>query len=221
MSDKPTTQIASELEEAMKILKDEVVIEVKLPNGNTENMYYKFENLNYKHIESTKLALVIWDEKYKNHPNTLPTLQQTFFEQAGAMGMAMMLYTKDTKGNPIPFTGNINKHRPYELLDYTTGEQYELLTMVRNFFLSKWGVTSFDFKSQFLDTAELLLTSQMDKIEELMNKEVKKKGYTKNQQEEIKVLIKTLLTHSLKNTSPADSSGQSVPDLVTNERTSI
>ena len=201
-----------DLEKALDQLKQEIEIEVTLNNGNTEKMYYKFENLNYKQIESAKLAMLIWDEKLRKLPTTLPTMQATFYEQVGAQGMAMILYTKDDKGKPIPYTGTISNHRPYTLLDYATGEQYNDLVLIKNFFLSNWGVTSFDFKSQFLNTAELLLNSQMDKIMEIMDKEISKKNLSKKDTQKAKELIKTVLEQSLVNTSQVASSEQSVPD---------
>ena len=205
-------QQTNELEEAIEKLKQEVEIEVILPNGNTEKMYYDFSKLNYKQIESTKLALLIWDQKFRNLPNTLPTMQQTFFEEAGARGMAMMLYTKDKDNNPVPYKGEINNHRPYELLNYTTGEQYEMLNMCRNFFLSKWGVTSHDFKTEFLNTTDLLLSSQMEKIQELIAAQIKQKGFSKKKQEEMEKAMSAILNNSFNNILQADSSEQSVPD---------
>lgn len=212
---------SDEIEKALAQLEQEIEIEVTLPNGNTEKMYYKFENLNYKQIESAKLAMLIWDEKLRNLPTTLPTMQQTFFEQAGSQGMAMILYTKDDKGKPVPFDGNINNHRPYKLLEYATGKQYNDLVLIKNFFLSNWGVTSFDFKGQFLNTAELLLNSQMDKIMEMMEKEIGKKNLSKKQTKKMIADMKTILNHSLTNTSQLDSSEQSVVSLDTSETTSI
>lgn len=201
-----------ELERALEQLKQETEIEVTLPNGNTEKMYYQFENLNYKQIESAKLAMLIWDEKLRNLPTTLPTMQQAFYEQAGAQGMAMILYTKDDKGKPVAFDGNINNHRPYKLLEHATGKQYNDLVLIKNFFLSNWGVTSFDFKNQFLNTADLLLNTQMDKIVEIMEKEISKKDISKEQAKSMIEDMRTILHQSLVNTSQVDSSGQSVQD---------
>lgn len=210
----------NEITKAIEQLDQEIEIEVNLNNGNTEKMYYKFENLNYKHIESAKLALIIWDEKHRNPPQNLPSLQQTFHEQAGAMGMAMILYVKDDKGNPIPFDGNINTHRPYKLLDYARGDSYKKLEPLKDFFLSNWGVTSFNFKNQFLNTTQLLMTHQMEGMKEIMRGTIAKKGYTKKQQKEIAELIDTLLTRSLVNTSQMDLSGLSVQGSDTKEKKS-
>ena len=202
-----------DIKKAVEQLEDEITIPITKPNGDIVNVYYKFKNLNYRQIESTKICMLVWDEKLKNLPTTIATLQQALFEEADVRGMAMILYTKDSKGNPKPFMGgDIKQHEPYELLSYTNGDQYDTLTMCRNFFLGKWGVTSFNFKNQFLDTAQLLMTHQMENIQKMMVEAVAKKGYSKKQQKEVTELIKTLLTQSLVNTSQVDLSEQSVPD---------
>ncbi|MFA7327140.1 MAG: hypothetical protein WC121_10780 [Candidatus Kapaibacterium sp.] len=209
------------LQASLEQLEEEIEIPIRKPNGDIVNVYYQFKNLNYRQIESTKICMLVWDEKLRNLPTTIATLQQALFEEADVRGMAMILYTKDAKGNPEPFTGgDIKKHRPYELLNYTNGDQYDTLTMCRNFFLSKWGVTSFDFKGQFLDTVKLLMTHQMENIQEMMVKAIASKGYSKKQQKDITELIQSLLTQSLVNTSQVDSSGQSVPDSDTKEKKS-
>lgn len=202
-----------DIKTAVEQLEDEITIPITKPNGDIVNVYYKFKNLNFRQIESTKICMLVWDEKLKNLPTTIATLQQALFEEADVRGMAMILYTKDAKGNPEPFMGgDIKKHKPYELLSYTNGEQYDTLMMCRNFFLGKWGVTSFNFKNQFLDTAQLLMTHQMENIQKMMVEAVAKKGYSKKQQKEVTELIRTLLTQSLVNTSQVDLSEPSVPD---------
>ena len=196
----------NELTEILNLQNQEIEIQVNLPNGNIENMYYDFKRLNYKQIESTKLCLLIWDQKFRDLPSTLPTMQQSLFEEAGARGMAMILYTKDKDGKPQPFTGDISKHRPYELLNYTDGEQYETLDLCKNFFLGRWGVIPHSFKQEFLNTADLLLGSHMGKMQDLMEEQFKRKGYSKKKQEEMTTVMRSILKQSLPNILQQDSS---------------
>lgn len=96
------------------------------------------------------------------------------------------------------------------MLNHVKGiETYDEICMIRNFFLGKFGVISTDFKSQFQDVTQLLLSSQMEGIKEVVRDAMKDKKMTKKQRDEMEVMISGLLGNVLTNTAQQVSSEQS------------
>lgn len=213
--------MSEELQKALGQIDEEFSFEVEMPSGNTEKMYYNLKEIPFKQINQAKKALIIWENNNANPPRTLPDMQKEFHEYADAVGLSLLFYVKDDKGNPIPYDGNINKHRPFEMLNHVKGiDDYDKITMVRNFFLGKFGVISTDFKSQFQDVTQLLLSSQMEGIKEVVRDAMKDKKMTKKQRDEMEVMISGLLENVLTNTAQQVSSEQSANNSGTESKKS-
>lgn len=157
----------------------EVKLEIKLPNGDSKSLYYKFDELSVEAIEEAKLYLIIWNEMMKNPPRTIADLQKEMHQQAWKKGAAILLYTKDNKGNPQPYEGNINKHEPFQLAKYIKGDNHDKLVDIQTFFLAKFGVIPHSLEEEFLNYTDLLLSSNQKQIQNLIQTELEKKGVSK------------------------------------------
>lgn len=100
--------MSEELQKALGQIDEEFSFEIDMPSGNKEKMYYNLKEIPFKQIDQAKKAMIIWENNNANPPRTLPEMQKEFHEYANMVGLSLLFYVKDDKGNPVPYDGNIN-----------------------------------------------------------------------------------------------------------------